>query len=69
MGDTTYLDAQLRWNPGFLGLGNRLQLAFGVNNLLDKDPPGCFNCGVNGYDPNFYDVPGRYYYFRLSYKD
>jgi iron complex outermembrane receptor protein len=67
LGDRTYLDAQLRWNPGFLN--SRFQFAVGANNVLDNDPPGCATCGVNNYDPNLYDTPGRYYYLRLIYKD
>jgi iron complex outermembrane receptor protein len=65
LGSRTYLDAQLRWSPSFV---DGLRLAFGVNNLLDKDPPGCFSCSLNNFDPNTYDVPGRFFYFRLSYR-
>ena len=61
-----YVDAQLRWSPSFLDEG--LGLAIGVNNLLDKDPPGCVTCGLNNFDPNAYDAPGRLMYFRLSYR-
>jgi iron complex outermembrane receptor protein len=39
-----------------------------VNNLFDKDPPGCISCGLNNMDPTTYDVPGRYYYARVSVK-
>jgi iron complex outermembrane receptor protein len=62
----TYVDAQLRWRPSFLDDG--LSVAIGVNNLLDKDPPGCVTCGLNNYDPNAYDAPGRFMYLRLSYR-
>lgn len=61
-----YVDAQLRWSPRFLDEG--LGVAVGVNNLFDKDPPGCVTCGLNNYDPNAYDAPGRFMYLRLSYK-
>jgi iron complex outermembrane receptor protein len=66
LSDRLYVDAQLRWSPSFLDDG--LGLAIGVNNLLDKDPPGCVTCGLNNYDPNAYDAPGRLMYFRLSYR-
>jgi iron complex outermembrane receptor protein len=66
MGSRTYLDAQVRWTPSFLTEG--LRVAVGVNNLLDKDPPGCISCGLNNYDPNAYDAPGRFWYLRLSYR-
>lgn len=62
----TYVDAQLRWTPSKLTDG--LAFAIGVNNLFDKDPPGCVTCGLNNYDPNAYDAPGRFMYLRLSYK-
>ena len=61
----TYVDAQFRWSPSFLMEG--LRFAVGVNNLFDKDPPGCISCGLNNYDPNAYDAPGRLVYLRFSY--
>jgi iron complex outermembrane receptor protein len=47
-------------------MGDRFGFALGVNNLFDKDPPGCISCGLNNYDPSTYDVPGRYYYARAT---
>ncbi len=61
-----YVDAQFRWRPSFVD--ENIGLAIGVNNLFDKDPPGCVTCGLNNYDPNAYDAPGRFMYLRLSYK-
>jgi iron complex outermembrane receptor protein len=61
----TYFDAQVRWSPSFL---DDVKVAVGVNNLFDKDPPGCISCGLNNYDPNAYDAPGRFFYLRLSYR-
>ncbi|MGH6728576.1 MAG: TonB-dependent receptor domain-containing protein, partial [Sphingomicrobium sp.] len=58
-----YTDIQLRWNPDFLQM---FGLTLGVNNLFDKDPPGCISCGLNNFDPGTYDVPGRYYYGRIT---
>ena len=53
-----YTDVQLRWfAPSF---ADNFGFALGVNNLFDKDPPGCFTCGLNNFDPTTYDVPGRY---------
>ncbi|MEO7365775.1 MAG: TonB-dependent receptor [Sphingomicrobium sp.] len=62
----TYIDAQVNWSPPVLG--ERLMLTVGGNNLTDKDPPGCFTCSVNNYDPTTYDVPGQFYYGRISFK-
>jgi iron complex outermembrane receptor protein len=61
-----YADAQIRWTPSFIS--EDLGVAIGVNNLFDKDPPGCVTCGLNNYDPNAYDAPGRFMYLRLSYR-
>jgi iron complex outermembrane receptor protein len=61
-----YTDVQLRlWAPG---LTDRLGFAFGVNNLFNTKTPACFTCDVNGFDPTTYDIPGRYYYFKMSVK-
>ncbi|MEO6432788.1 MAG: TonB-dependent receptor [Sphingomicrobium sp.] len=60
-----YVDTQARWSPNFL---SGMQIALGVNNVLDKDPPVCTSCGVPNYDPNLYDIPGRYFYGRVSVK-
>jgi iron complex outermembrane receptor protein len=67
MGARTYVDAQIRWTP-MEDMFQGLQVALGVNNLFDQDPPGCFSCSLNNFDPNTYDVPGQYVYLRLSYK-
>ena len=60
-----YVDFQLRYT---LPLLREVGLAAGVNNVFDKDPPGCISCGLNNYDPGTYDVPGRYIYGRVSVK-
>jgi len=66
LGSRTYVDAQLRWTPSQIADG--LGVAVGINNLFDKDPPGCVTCSLNNYDPNAYDAPGRFFYLRLSYR-
>lgn len=61
-----YTDVQLRFTaPSF---ADRFGFALGVNNLFDKDPPGCISCGLNNFDPGTYDVPGRYLYARATVK-
>ncbi|MDQ3074587.1 MAG: TonB-dependent receptor [Pseudomonadota bacterium] len=61
-----YTDVQLRFlAPSF---ADNFGFALGVNNLFDKDPPGCISCGLNNFDPTTYDVPGRYFYARASIK-
>ncbi|WP_375419824.1 TonB-dependent receptor domain-containing protein [uncultured Sphingomonas sp.] len=60
-----YGDAQLIIRPEWVD--SRFALTVGVNNVFDKDPPACFSCSLNNYDPTTYDVPGRFGYLRLSY--
>ncbi len=61
-----YTDVQLRFiSPDF---AENFGFALGVNNLFDKDPPGCISCGLNNFDPGTYDVPGRYFYARATVK-
>ncbi|HVF83524.1 MAG TPA: TonB-dependent receptor [Sphingomicrobium sp.] len=63
LGSRFYTDLQLRW----FGIDqDRFGFALGVNNLFDKDPPGCISCGLNNFDPTTYDVPGRYLYARAT---
>ena len=60
-----YGDVQFVFRPSFME--QRLALTLGINNVFDKDPPACFSCSLNNYDPTTYDVPGRFGYVRLSY--
>jgi iron complex outermembrane receptor protein len=60
-----YSDVQLQFRPSWFSTG--LALTLGVNNVFDKDPPACFSCSLNNFDPTTYDIPGRFGYVRLSY--
>jgi iron complex outermembrane receptor protein len=65
MNSRLYTDLQLRWEPkSWNGFG----FALGANNLFNVDPPPCFTCGLNNMDPTTYDVPGTFYYARVSLK-
>ncbi|WP_294002943.1 TonB-dependent receptor [Sphingomonas sp.] len=66
LGSRIYGDFQLNYEPSFLA--KRFAFTAGVNNVFDKDPPACFTCSVNNYDPTTYDVPGQFGYLRVSYK-
>jgi iron complex outermembrane receptor protein len=66
MGAKFYTDFQLRWLPEFFQ--ERFGLALGVNNFLNTKAPGCISCDINNFDPTVYDLPGRYYYGRLTVK-
>lgn len=60
-----YGDVQLTLRPGWIG--ERVGLTLGINNVFNTDPPACFSCSLNNYDPTTYDVPGRFGYARISY--
>ena len=60
-----YTDVQLRWSPPWL---NGLGLAIGANNLFNVDPPACFTCGLNNMDPTTYDIPGTFFYGRVTFR-
>ncbi len=65
LGDRFYGDIQLQVRPHWLD--ERLALTVGVNNVFNSDPPACFSCSLNNYDPTTYDVPGQFGYVRLSF--
>jgi iron complex outermembrane receptor protein len=65
LGSRFYTDIQLRWEPeNWNGFG----FALGANNLFNVDPPPCGTCGLNNLDPTTYDVPGTFYYAKVSWK-
>jgi iron complex outermembrane recepter protein len=60
---TLVTDAQLLWQPP---AWEGVQLALGVNNLLDEDTPACQTCDMNNYDGTLHHVPGRFVYGRVG---
>jgi iron complex outermembrane receptor protein len=60
-----YNDVQFTWLPSSLISG--LTVTAGVNNLFDNDPPPCYSCSLNGFNPLTYDVPGIFGYLSASY--
>ena len=65
LNDRLYGDIQLQFRPRWLD--ERMALTVGVNNVFNSDPPSCFTCSLNNYDPTTYDVPGQFGYVRLSF--
>ena len=64
MDSVFYTDLQLRWSgPSF---ADRFSFALGVNNLFGVDTPGCFTCDLNNFSQTTYDMPGRFFYARVS---
>lgn len=66
LGSRFYTDFQFTIRPPFQD--EAFALTFGLNNAFNVNPPACFSCSLNNYDPTTYDVPGRFGYVRLSYK-
>jgi len=64
LGLTVYNDVQVLWTPEF---DRRLTVTAGVNNILNRDPPTCFSCSLNGFNPSTYDVPGVFGYVSAAY--
>ena len=44
-----------------------LQVSFGIDNMFDKDPPFVPD-GTTNTDPSVYDILGRVFYLKTSYK-
>ncbi len=66
LGSRFYLDLAASYRlPWF---SERSEFTIGVNNILNTDPPNCFSCQLNGFDPNTYDVPGQFGYVRLTFR-
>jgi iron complex outermembrane receptor protein len=66
LGARFYTDLQLRWNPSWMD--SRIGFVIGANNLFNVDPPACFTCGLNNMDPTTYDVPGTFFYGRITFR-
>jgi iron complex outermembrane receptor protein len=64
LGITVYNDVQVLWTPEF---DRRLTVTAGVNNILNRDPPTCFSCSLNGFNGATYDVPGIFGYLSAAY--
>lgn len=66
MDSKVYTDLQLSWTPPIFD--QQLQVAVGINNVLDEDPPPCLSCDLNNYDGTLYPVPGRFFHARAALK-
>jgi len=64
LGVTVYNDVQVVWSPEF---DHQLTITAGVNNLLNRDPPTCYSCSLNGFNGLTYDVPGIFGYLTATY--
>ena len=65
LGSKVYGDVQVSLRPAWMD--RAFALTVGVNNVFDTDPPACFSCDLNNFDPTTYDVPGQFWYARVSY--
>ncbi|MGH8402759.1 MAG: TonB-dependent receptor domain-containing protein, partial [Gammaproteobacteria bacterium] len=64
LGQTIYHDAQVSYNfdPA------KMTFTFGIRNMFNKEPPSSTQQQLNSFDPTLYDVPGRFFYFRVGFK-
>ncbi|MES2902388.1 MAG: TonB-dependent receptor [Pseudomonadota bacterium] len=61
---TLYHDLQLGYNPA----GSATSFAFGIDNVLDRQPPASAANNPINFDIYTYDVRGRYLYARVTTK-
>ncbi|AUD78397.1 TonB-dependent receptor [Kangiella profundi] len=61
-----YHDLQFTYYPEIDGMD--MELTLGINNALNEDPPACFSCSLNGYDPSVYDPEGSFSYLSIRMK-
>ncbi|GAA0202941.1 TonB-dependent receptor [Kangiella japonica] len=61
-----YNDLQFSYFPDVDDM--EMELNVGVNNFLDEDPPACYSCSLNGYDPSVYDPEGVFAYASIKVK-
>jgi iron complex outermembrane receptor protein len=66
LGRRLYGDVQLLWDTKLSG--RDFSFAVGVNNLAGTNPPACYVCQLNNYDPTTYDLPGQFFYVRAGVK-
>jgi iron complex outermembrane recepter protein len=64
MDSRLYADLRLSWTPPIFE--QRAELAIGVNNVLDEDPPACRSCDLNSFDGTLYPIPGRFVHARAA---
>lgn len=65
LGATAYNDVRASWK---LPIQTPVTISGGINNVLDRNPPTCLSCSLNGYDASNYDLPGRFYYVEAGVK-
>ncbi len=63
---TLFNDLQVTYRPS--RLDDSLSITLGVNNIFEEDPPACYSCSLNGYDPSTYDMPGSFAYLRATWR-
>lgn len=64
MDERVYADLRVSWRPPIFD--ERAELALGVNNILDEDPPPCRSCDLNSYDGTLYPISGRFVHARAA---
>lgn len=63
---TIFNDAQVTWRPS--QMDDAFTITLGITNIFSEDPPACYSCSLNGYDPSTYDMPGTFTYLRATWR-
>jgi len=66
IGSVFYTDLAITYSPEFFD--GESAITFGVQNLLDQGTPICFSCDLNNFDGTVHQIPGRFFYGRVSFK-
>lgn len=61
-----YADAQVTFAPE--SMDDQMAVTLGVQNFLNKKPPLCTSCDLNNFDGTVHQIPGRFFYARLTFK-
>ena len=70
--EPNFTDNSLSLNKLDATVFNDLQVTYRPSrwngNLFNEDPPACYSCSLNGYDPSTYDMPGNFTYLRATWR-
>lgn len=61
-----YADAQFTYTPE--ALQENVSFTIGVQNFLDETTPLCTTCDLNNFDGTIHQIPGRFFFGRISFK-
>ncbi|MBL4838016.1 MAG: TonB-dependent receptor [Kordiimonadaceae bacterium] len=66
VGSVFYTDLAVTYTPEIFAA--ETAVTFGIQNLLDTDTPLCTSCDLNNFEGTVHQIPGRFFYGRISFK-